>query len=293
MLWHDFLTNDERLINKWVHYLPIYERFFDRFRNRSVVFWEIGVFRGGSLQMWKRYFGPFATIVGIDIEPKCASFEEDQIKIRIGDQSDTGFLQSVIDEFGPPDVVLDDGSHMQSHVRATFDFMYDKVNNNGVYMVEDLHCSYRDAWEGGLNREGTFIEQCKGLLDSLNARESGLPRDFADKTWSMSFFDSVAVFEKMKWLPESFKSIRTAGKAAAPKSLAAGQARLAKEAQEVRDAIGRLEAGQKKLARRCGDLAAENAALKNSSSWKITAPLRRAARFLRGSQKKGGAKIEG
>jgi len=91
--------------------------------------------------MWKRYLGPHALIVGIDVKPECKTFEEDQIKIRIGSQSDTSFLESIIAEFGTPDVVLDDGSHRMSDVVETFRFLYPRTSPNGVYMVEDLHAA--------------------------------------------------------------------------------------------------------------------------------------------------------
>ena len=86
-LWSDFHTNDKRIIHKWMHYFPAYEQHFQRYINRSMVFWEIGCGEGGSLQMWKRFFGPHARIVGLDIRPECMEFEENQISVRIGDQS--------------------------------------------------------------------------------------------------------------------------------------------------------------------------------------------------------------
>ena len=96
---------------------------------------------GGSLQLWKQYLGPFVQIVALDLVDK-TELEEDQIAVRTGDQSDIGFLQSVIDEFGAPDVVLDDGSHRADHVATTFRYMYDRASPVGVYMVEDLHTAY-------------------------------------------------------------------------------------------------------------------------------------------------------
>jgi hypothetical protein len=207
MLYDSFLTNQGKMIHKWKHYFPIYERFFHKYVNQSVVFWEIGVAAGGSLQLWKRYFGPFARIVGIDIDPSCKAHEEDQIEVSIGNQSDTAFLQSVIDIHGVPDVVLDDGSHKMSDVVATFDYMYGKLRDNGIYMVEDLHTAYWSGYEGGRGRCGTFIEKCKGMIDLLNARHCGLHPDFADSTFSISFFDSVAVFERMRWRENMLKPI--------------------------------------------------------------------------------------
>jgi hypothetical protein len=209
-LWSSFLTNDGRLIHKWKHYFPIYERHFREFVYKPVTFIEIGCGRGGSLQMWKRYFGPHARIVGIDILPECKEFEEDQIEIRIGAQQDLQFLEKVIAEFGAPDIVLDDGSHVMSHVIASFQFLYPRVAKNGVYMVEDLHTAYWEEYEGGLRKPATFIELSKNLLDELNADHSRgalVPTEFTQTTLSMHFYDSVVVFEKglhtRKWAPQT------------------------------------------------------------------------------------------
>lgn len=198
-LWPLFLNNTGNVIHKWKHYFPIYERHFSDYRSKTFTMLEIGCGKGGSLQMWKQYFGPFATIVGLDIRPECAEFEEDQISIRLGDQSDAGFLESVIDEFGVPDIVLDDGSHVMSHIKASFDYLYPLMPPRSVYLVEDLHTAYWDEYEGGLKRAGTFIEFCKGMIDELNATHTRghVPEsEFSRNTISMHFYDSVVVFEK-------------------------------------------------------------------------------------------------
>ena len=145
-LWSEFIGNKQRVIHKWKHYFPAYEAHFGRFVNRPVLFVEIGCGNGGSLQMWKRYFGPHALIVGIDINPACRNFEEDQIKVRIGSQSDTNFLAGLIEEFGTPNIVLDDGSHRMSDVVTTFQYLYPRTAADGVYAVEDLHTAYWDDY---------------------------------------------------------------------------------------------------------------------------------------------------
>jgi SAM-dependent methyltransferase len=214
-LWSEFVNNKQRTIHKWKHYFPAYEAHFCRFVNRPSVFLEIGCGRGGSAQMWKRYFGPHAQIVGIDINPECKVFEEDQIQIRIGSQSDSAFLQSVLDEFGTPDIVLDDGSHQMSHVVETFRFLYPRTSPTGVYMVEDLHTAYWDEYGGGLKREGSFIELSKNLIDELNAdwtRAALAPTNFTRSTLSMHFYDSIAVFERGRRLAHS--NMRQSGRAA-------------------------------------------------------------------------------
>ena len=198
-MYESFLTNSQRPIQKWLHYFPVYERYFERFQNRSIVMYEIGVFQGGSLQFWKKYFGPFATIVGIDINPNCKSMEETQVHVRIGDQSDHKFLQEVFDEFGPPDIVLDDGSHQQDHINATLEFFYTRMKPESVYLIEDVHTAYFPSYGGGLLQENTIIERCKGLVDFLNGYYCDLPTEFADSTFSIALYDSIIVLEKKQW----------------------------------------------------------------------------------------------
>jgi len=145
-----------QVLFKCPHYFPIYESHFRRYVNRPVTFLEIGVAEGGSLQLWKRYLGPYAQVVGIDIAPLCKAVEEDQIAVRVGDQGDAGFLDLVLREFGPPDIVLDDGSHQMADIRKSFAHLYPRMSPAGVYMVEDLQTAYWDEHRGGLRREGTF-----------------------------------------------------------------------------------------------------------------------------------------
>ncbi len=202
-LWSEFLTNDQRLIRKWTHYFPVYEAHFARFVNRPMTFIEIGCGAGGSLQLWKRYLGPFAQIVGIDNSDRAKKFEEDQIAIRIGDQKDSQFLSDVLREFGTPDVVLDDGSHIMQDVTESFQYLYPRTGPGGVYVVEDLHTAYWDEYGGSLCREGSFIELCKSLIDHLNAdhaRQQIPVTDFTKTTLSMHFYDSVVVFERGRHL---------------------------------------------------------------------------------------------
>jgi hypothetical protein len=219
-LWSGFLTNQERVIHKWKHYFPVYERHFGKFVNTDLIFIEIGCGAGGSLQMWKRFFGPHARIIGIDINPGCATFAEDQIEVRIGDQSDPAFLNTIVEECGPPDAVLDDGSHRMAHIQTSFAALYPKLSRNGVYLVEDLHTAYWDEYEGGLKRRGSFIETCKDLIDELNAdhtRGAVEATPFTHSTLSMHFYDSIVVFEKgrhtVKWAPRiGKKRFRTEAK---------------------------------------------------------------------------------
>jgi cephalosporin hydroxylase len=211
-LWSDFLTHDGKVIHKWVHYFPVYERHFAAFRNKSITFLEIGVYKGGSLGMWQRYFGPNARIVGLDIDPGCKAHEQPGIMVRIGDQSDPAFLQSVIDEFGLPDIVLDDGSHQMKHIAASFNFLYPKMLKNSIYLVEDLQTAYWEEFGGGVDRPDTFINLSKTFIDKLNADHSrgAVQPDFITReTFAISFYDGMIAFEKGDvWRKESVRTKR-------------------------------------------------------------------------------------
>ena len=211
-----FWTNTGRPINKWLHYLPIYERYFSSYRDRRIVFLEIGAGQGGSSQMWKHYFGPAAQIVSVDIRPECKAFQDEQVAVRVGDQSDAGFLQSLIDEFGAPDIVLDDGSHQMDHVNASFQHLYTRMPREALYMVEDTHTAYWPGWGGGLHRPGTFIERMKTLIDELHAdnphhreqRGEDLPSsEISRLTRSVHVYDSMVVIEKGAFLVKQGRSI--------------------------------------------------------------------------------------
>jgi len=207
-IWQDFLLNERKVIHKWTHYFPIYERHFSPWVNKAVTFMEIGVSQGGSLSMWQRYLGPHATIIGIDIDPSCAKHETPGIHVRIGDQSDTVFLDQVIDEFGVPDIVLDDGSHQMNDMITTFQHVYPKMLKNTVYMVEDLHTAYWDEYCSE-NPLDNFLALSKAYVDVLNIEESRgkvRPDPILAGTFGISFYPSAVVYERV---PHKMFSVAT------------------------------------------------------------------------------------
>jgi len=193
-----FLNNSGKEIHKLFHYFDIYERHFEKYRHLPINVLEIGVSQGGSLQMWKDYFGSNAKIVGIDIDPECKAHEEKNVEVFIGNQTDEDLAKEIYAKYGPFDIIIDDGSHIMSDVVKSFQMYYPIVKPNGTYLVEDLHTSYWEGYGGGLKREGTFIELCKDLIDVLNANYSPnmIVDQFTKSTDSMNFYDSVVVFEK-------------------------------------------------------------------------------------------------
>lgn len=194
-----FLNNGGKRLHKWVHYFDIYERHFARFRDTEPTVLEIGVAGGGSLAMWKDYFGQGSRIVGLDVDPSCRQHAAQGVDVVTGSQDDPAVIDLLVDRYGPFDVVIDDGSHIAAHVCQTFRLLYHRMSPTGVYLVEDLHTQYWKPYGGGLRREGTFIELSKALVDELNAfhfRKLPETSAFTRSTDSMTFYDSIVVFER-------------------------------------------------------------------------------------------------
>ena len=201
-----FRSNTGRLISKWEHYFEIYERHFAPYRGRPVRVAEIGIWHGGSLQMWRQYFGPQARIVGVDFNPECAALAEPGIEIEIGDQADPALHRRLRSRYGSFDIVIDDGGHMMNQQTTTFLELYPAVAPGGLYVAEDLHTSYFEHWGGGLRRPGTFVEYAKLLIDQLHAWHTRTPRrlsvsDFTRSAHSLHYYDSVLVVEKRPMQP--------------------------------------------------------------------------------------------
>lgn len=164
-----FYGNTGRLLHKWLHYFKLYDRHFSKFRGRPITLIEIGVFHGGSLQMWKDYFGPEARIVGVDYDPRCLALADEHVQVIIGDQDDRTFLRALRQEIGTVDIVIDDGGHRMSQQIGTFDELWPAVAEGGVYLIEDLHTSYWPEYGGGYGDPTTFVEFAKTLIDKMNA----------------------------------------------------------------------------------------------------------------------------
>ena len=197
-----FMNNTGNLINKWKHYFDIYDRHFKRFRNKDIHVLEIGVYHGGSLFMWKKYFGANAKIYGVDINPNCKDIEDEdqEIKIFIGSQEDRRFLRSLKDAIPKLDILIDDGGHTMKQQIATFKELYDHIDANGIYLCEDLHTSYWKNFGGGYKRKGSFIEYSKNFIDYINAWHSKTKKlvvtDFTITTESLHYYNSILVIEK-------------------------------------------------------------------------------------------------
>jgi hypothetical protein len=196
-----FLNNPGRMIHKWMHYFEVYERHLSRFRGTDAHVVEIGVSQGGSLQMWRHYFGAQATIYGVDVSPAVRQFEEAGIRILIGDQADRAFLRGLAEQTPRIDILIDDGGHTMAQQRTTFEELFPRIDPFGVYICEDLHTSYWPAFGGGHLDPRSFIEFSKNHIDRMNAWHSGDPQslpvsEFTRTAYAMHYYDSMLVIEK-------------------------------------------------------------------------------------------------
>jgi hypothetical protein len=205
-----FYGHKGKIAHKWHHYLEIYDHHFQRLRApraHPVRILELGIASGGSLQIWRKYFGPQARIVGVDIDPACLDRVDPDTPAVIGDQSDPAILAAALAQLGGGvDIVIDDGSHIGRHQIPSFEYLYPRISEDGIYACEDLLCSYAPEFEGGYRREGTFIEYTKSLIDRLHAwhlegKLKTTNMDFAQTTFGIFVYLELIVIEKRRIKP--------------------------------------------------------------------------------------------
>jgi hypothetical protein len=218
------LVADQWDINKFAHYLPIYDKTFRPHRYQPVRILEMGVAFGGSLELWRNYFPhPDATIVGIDGNPGCAQFDRPDRNqyVRIGKQQDPQFLDALIGEFGRFDIILDDCSHFPSYTLKAFNHLFPHgLKDGGLYLVEDLFSCYipegREPFVDTEANDGTpqFMEVVKHLIDVMHAglyEQTPWGEDVAEKfcpdspkyetgftvPWATQYLASIEIYDSI------------------------------------------------------------------------------------------------
>jgi SAM-dependent methyltransferase len=201
--------------HKWSQYFQIYRKVFESRRGKPLRILEIGVYRGASLALWRKYFShPDSFVLGIDIDPSCVQYAvpSEHIEVRIGSQSDENFLMGLVAEFGPFDIIIDDGSHRTAHQIQSFSYLFDRgLKAGGVYLVEDLHANYWPAWRDSAK---TFLDVCKDLIELMHIQyhlndKTGTDHSLGTQAalrvpaitrmlGEIRIFDSIAVIEKVE-----------------------------------------------------------------------------------------------
>jgi hypothetical protein len=202
--------------DKWGQhwYAQHYERHFSSLRKKPIILLEIGIggynnphAGGASLRMWKNYF-PKGRIYGLDIYDK-SPHNDDRIRTLVGDQSDEKFLRQLISEIGTPDIVIDDGSHINGDVIKCFEVLFPLLADGGIYVIEDLASSYWPGYGGSsedLASARTSMCMLKKLVDGLNHKEFMLgnyqPSYFDENVVSMHFYHNLVFCFKGQNLEE-------------------------------------------------------------------------------------------
>ncbi len=173
-----------RGIWKWEHYFDIYHKYFNKFIGKKVNILEVGIYSGGSLNMWKNYFGKGCHVYGVDIENACKVYEQENVSIFIGDQQDPSFWKRFRDKVPIIDIIIDDGGHKTEQQIVTLQEMLSHLQPGGVYLCEDIH--------GDKNYFNSFIS---GLTSQLNYAAS-IPALFQSSIDSIHFYPFIIVIEK-------------------------------------------------------------------------------------------------
>jgi hypothetical protein len=171
-----FKNKSEYLSDKWESYLPVYDLYFLNFRNKKINLLEIGVQNGGSLETWANYFKSANVILGLDVDLKCRTlkFKSKKIKLVIGDINKRTTLKKITGLTEGFDIIIDDASHKSQDINNTFLNLYPHLKPGGIYLIEDLHCSYWKNYGGGLLEKQSSIDFLKLFVDVLNFESWGM-----------------------------------------------------------------------------------------------------------------------
>jgi cephalosporin hydroxylase len=290
-------------LDKWIHYFSIYDRHLSRYRGLPVRVLEIGVYRGGGLEMLRHYLGPDAKLVGVDID-EVARAAARGYEVEIGDQADPAFLQRVVEKHGPFDIVIDDGGHTMNQQIVSVETLFPLLQVGGTYLVEDCHTSYWPEYADQGPDGQTFIEWVKTRLDDLNAyhysRSEHLVSPWQTCVDGLHVYDSVVVLTKTRHTaPFSelsgnsefinyprqtgaihLEMLATRDAAISQAAALAAQtvdirAQADAEAERSRTDLGRLREENEQIR---SDLLGSREIIREmrrSRSWKLTAPIRR------------------
>jgi predicted O-methyltransferase YrrM len=123
--------------DKPVQYAPFYDLLLLSRKESVRSVFEIGIFKGGSLRMWRDYFSN-AEVYGMDINPD-AIFSEERIDTVCGDQASPAVIRKAAERWGPFDLIIEDGSHKPDHQVMNAEMLMPYLNPGGLYIIEDVN----------------------------------------------------------------------------------------------------------------------------------------------------------
>tara|TARA_B100001123_G_C15187491_1_gene977921 strand:- start:328 stop:1209 length:882 start_codon:yes stop_codon:yes gene_type:complete len=177
-------------------YFQVYEEIFKKYVGKKITFVEVGVLGGGSLFMWRDYFGKDARIIGIDLNPDAEKWKKHGFEIFIGSQSNEKFWNNFYKEVGKIDILLDDGGHHNNQQITSVHASIPNINNEGVIVVEDTHSSYMSSF--GNPSKFSFINFSKYVVDKINYRfpltNPKMRQKKEGRIFSVTFYESIVAF---------------------------------------------------------------------------------------------------
>ena len=202
-LWQYFMAREDGPgIWKWTHYFEAYHRHLAKFVGQPLTMVEVGIYSGGSLGMWKSYFGKQARIHGVDIEPACKCYADDQVTIHIGDQEDRSFWGDFRRNVSGVQVLIDDGGHTPGQQMVTLEEMLPAMSPGSVYICEDIH--------GINNKFVSFAMALAAALNSQNTIPGQIPMAtttaFQQSICSVHFYPYMLVIEKNTTAPSRLEA---------------------------------------------------------------------------------------
>src|SRR4029077_19083825 len=132
-------------------YLDVYDPILAPWVGKEIKLLEIGIHKGGSLQLWRDYF-QLGVIIGIDIKLPEHFVLGERIQIFKGSQSDKQFLSEVANKVAPEgfDIIIDDASHIGALTKTAFWHLFDNhLKPRGLYAIEDWGTGYLDDFPDG------------------------------------------------------------------------------------------------------------------------------------------------
>ena len=188
-----------KVSDKWTSYIEKYEELFRPYRDKEVSLLEIGVQNGGSLEIYAKYFQQAKALIGCDISELCGTleYEDSCISIIVGDANSEESEQEILDILPTFDIIIDDGSHHSKDIVSSFSKYFKHLKLNGKYIVEDLHCSYWEHFDGGLFKPTSSNSFFKLLSDIVNHEHWGVDKRRTDllvsfsKQYSIDFDENV------------------------------------------------------------------------------------------------------
>lgn len=169
-------NHEGKVTDKWSSFLGHYDALFSSFRKEAVSILEVGVQNGGSLEIWSEYFPNARKIIGCDVDSRCndLKYDDPRISFVFGNVCDGKVQKSIFDISSEFDLIIDDGSHASSDIIQTFLDLWPVLKDGGLYIIEDLHCSYWLEYEGGVNNPFSAINFFKNIIDIINFEHWGI-----------------------------------------------------------------------------------------------------------------------